>query len=225
LTNIQVARLLVTSPGKAFAALKESPLFALPMWLLILCTAGTLALYYAGVDIAWMQDQMATQAKLNPDQAAAFRISRPVILWGSVIGVVVALMVVQLISALYFLVAGNITNVRYSFRHWFAFSWWVGTPQILGAIPALLILLLTDTSQLDASALNPLSLNELVFHRKLGEPGYSFLTSIGLIHIAVWWLSVVGLKVWSGRSTLFCAVFALLPSVLIYGIWALFAFR
>jgi hypothetical protein len=215
----------VTSPSKAFAALKETPLFALPMWLLILCTAGTLALYYAGVDLAWMQDQMATQAKLSPDQAAAFRISRPVILWGSVIGVVVSLMVVQLISALYFTVAGNITNVRYSFRHWFAFTWWIGTPQILGAIPALLLLLLTDTSQLDASALNPLSLNELVFQRKLGEPGYTFLTSIGLIHIAVWWLSVVGVKVWSGRSTLFCVVFALLPSVLIYGIWALFAFR
>ena len=125
----------------------------------------------------------------------------------------------------FFIVAGNITNVRYSFRHWFAFCWWVATPQILSAIPALLILLLTDTSQLDASALNPLSLNELVFHRGLAEPGYSFLTSIGLIQIAIWWLTVVGVKVWSGRSTLFCTVFALLPSVIIYGLWALVAFR
>ena len=225
MTNLEVARLLVTSPSRAFAALKESPVFALPMWGVIIATGGVIALYYLFVDMAWLADQMATQAKLPAEQAANFKISRGLLLGASLVGVVIALLAIQSVSALYLLIAGNITNVRYSFRHWFAFSWWVSSPQMLGAIPALLILLLGNASQISASALNPLSLNELLFHRGPADPGYNLLTNFGLIHIAIAWLSVLGVRVWSGRSMTFCIVFALLPTVLVYGIWALFAFR
>ena len=73
--------------------------------------------------------------------------------------------------------------------------------------------------------LQPLSLNELVFHRATGTPGYSLLSALGLVQVAALWLTYVGVRVWSGRSTLFCLIFTLLPTVLIYGVWAFFAFR
>jgi hypothetical protein len=225
LSNIELARLLVTSPSALFAALKEKPLFALPMWLVLIGTAGTIGWYYAIVDIAWLQDQMIAAGQVPAAQQEMFRLSRPVVLWPAVIGTVIAMFIVLTLGALYFMLAGSITNVRYSFRHWFAFSWWAATPQILGCIPAALILLLSETTQLDVSALQPLSLNELFFHRTAGQPGHSLLTSFGLLNIIVAWLTVVGIRVWSGRSMLFSLVFALLPTVLIYGIWALFAFR
>jgi hypothetical protein len=225
LSNLELARLLVTSPSRMFAALKEKPLFALPMWLVLVGTAGIIGWYYAIVDIAWMQEQMIAAAQLPPAQQAAFQLSRQVILWTSVIATVIVMFIVLTLGTLYFLVAGNITNVRYSFKHWFAFNWWATTPQILGCIPAALILLLSETNQIDASALQPLSLNELFFHKTASQQGYSLLTSLGLLHILIAWLTVVGVRVWSGRSMLFSLVFALLPTVLIYGIWALIAFR
>jgi hypothetical protein len=225
LSNIQLARLLVTSPSALFAALKEKPLFALPMWLVLIGTAGMIGWYYAIVDIAWLQDQMISSAQVPAAQQEAFKLSRPVLLWTTVIATVIVMFIVVTLGSLYFMLAGAITNVRYSFKHWFAFNWWATSPQILACIPSALILLLTDTNQLDVSALQPLSLNELFFHRTAGQPGYSLLTSFSLLHIVIAWLSVVGVRVWSGRSMSFSLVFALLPTVLIYGIWALFSFR
>jgi hypothetical protein len=35
----------------------------------------------------------------------------------------------------------------------------------------------------------------------------------------------VGVRTWSGRSWLFSCIFALLPYVLIYGIWAFISLR
>jgi hypothetical protein len=227
LNNLQVARLLFTSPSQAFAALKEKPVFALPMWLTLIGTVAITAWYYSKVDIAWMQEQMAIAGNVPAAQREqmAAGISRPILLWGSVIAAPIAIIAITSIGALYFMLAGAITNVRFSFKHWFAFNWWAGSPQIIAFIPSLLILALSSTTQIPQSSLSPLSLNELVFHRAAGTPGYSLLSTLGLVQVAAVWLTYVGLRAWSGRSALFCLIFAILPSVLIYGVWALFAFR
>ena len=224
---MQVARLLFTSPTKAFAALKEKPVFALPMFLMLVGTAVMTAWYYSKVDIAWLMDQTLAAAKLNAQQqqVMASAYTRPVLLWSSTILAPIVTGIVVTIGALYYLIAGNITNVRYSFKHWFAFSWWAGSPQIIAFIPSFLILGLSNTTQIGASALQPLSLNELVFHRPMGSPGYTLLASLGLVHVAAAWLTYIGIRAWSGRSVLFSLVFTLLPTVLIYGVWAFFAFR
>jgi hypothetical protein len=227
LTNLQGARLLLTSPTNAFAKLKENPVFALPMWLTLIGTFVVTTWYYSIVDIEWLRDQMTAAAGIPAGQRSlpASNITRPLLLWGSAIAAPIAVVVITTIGALYFMLAGNVTNVRYSFRHWFAFNWWAASPQIIAFIPSLLILAMSSTAQIHASALQPLSLNELVFHRAMGTPGYSLLSSLGLVQVAAAWLTYIGIRAWSGRSTLFCLVFALLPTVLIYGVWALFAFR
>jgi len=227
LNNLQVARLLFTSPTQAFTALKSKPVFALPMWLILIGTIAITAWYYSKVDIAWMHEQMAVAAKIpaaQQEQMAA-RMTRPTLLWGSVIAAPIVIVAITSIGALYFMLAGAIANVRYSFKHWFAFNWWAGSPQIIAFIPSLLILALSRTTQIQQSSLQPLSLNELFFHRVLGTPGYTLLSSLGLVQVAAAWLAYLGLRAWFGRSPLFCAIVAVLPTVLIYGIWALFAFR
>ena len=218
---------MFTSPSKAFTELKLKPVFALPMWLTLIGTTAMTAWYYSIVDIAWLQDQLLASAKVTAEQQQliAARLSRPVLLWSSTIAAPLVLLLIITIGSLYFMLAGNITNVRNSFRHWFAFNWWAGSPQIIAFIPSFLILALSHTTQISASALQPLSLNELVFHRAAGTPGYSLLSALGLVQVAALWLTYIGVRVWSGRSTLFCLVFTLLPTVLIYGVWALFAFR
>jgi hypothetical protein len=227
MNNLQMTSLLFTSPAQAFSQLKQKPVFALPMWLVLIGTIAVTAWYYSKVDISWFTDQMAAAAKLPAErqQQMAATVTRPILLWSSVIAAPLVLLIIVSISALYFMLAGSLTNVRYSFKHWFAFNWWAASPQIIAIIPSLLILALSSTTQIFPGALQPLSLNELVFHRAMGTPGYNLLSTLGLVQVATVWLTYVGVRAWSGRSVTFSLVFALLPVVLTYSVWALVAFR
>ena len=89
---------------------------------------------------------------------------------------------------------------------------------MLAAIPALLSLATAETSQLDPGVLQPLSLNELFFHRGMGEPGYQLLSNFGVLQALGLALAVIGVHTWSKRSWLFASVFVLLPCVLIFGL-------
>jgi hypothetical protein len=85
---------------------------------------------------------------------------------------------------------------------------------------------LTATSnQVAYEEVSVLSLNELFFNKSVTDKGFTLLSSLTLIHPWAWWLTVVGVRVWSGRSWQFSSVFALAPIVLVYGGWALWAFR
>jgi len=217
---------MFVSPASVFAALKERPIFALPLWLMILGTMALTGWYYGIVDIAWLQDQQLQAANVPAAQREAMaNVPRSVYLLSSMVAAPIAIVVIMTIMALYFMLAGAITNVRYSFKHWFAFNWWASSPGILALIPSFLILATASTTEISPSALQPLSANELIFHVQPGEKGYNFLASVGLVQIVTAVLTVIGVRVWSGRSMLFSAVFGLLPAVLIYGVWALFAFR
>jgi hypothetical protein len=216
---------MFSSPAKAFAAVRDTPVFALPMWLLLLGTLATTAWYYAIVDIAWLQEQQAEMANVPAAQREQMPNVPRAVYIGTAIASPIVLAIFMVIGALYFMLAGAITNVRFSFKQWFAFSWWAASPAIIAFIPSILILATTQTTEIHLGALQPLSLNELIFHRPPDEPGSSFLQALGLVQVVAAWLTVIGVKVWSGRSMLFSVVFGLLPSILIYGVWALFSFR
>src|SRR3954447_25774825 len=70
LNNLQVARLLFTSPTQAFIALREKPVFSLPMLLTLVFGAAVIAAYYSKVDIAWFNDQVLAPAarKMTAEQ-------------------------------------------------------------------------------------------------------------------------------------------------------------
>ncbi|MBX5459944.1 MAG: YIP1 family protein [Steroidobacteraceae bacterium] len=224
--NLELAGLLLTQPRMAFERLREHPRFALPLWLLLIGNAAVVAWYYSAVDLEWFRQMILSGAQLNGQAPqGAMPIARGPILAISVIGSVCAILIIRLIEAGYYTLAGHVTSVQCTFRQWFAFALWVNAPQVLSLIPSFLLLLLGDASRMDPGALQPASLNELFFHRKMQEPGYSLLTSLNLFQVLVWWLTVLGVKVWSGRSVLFSAVFGLLPAVLVIGIWAAFSFR
>jgi hypothetical protein len=65
----------------------------------------------------------------------------------------------------------------------------------------------------------------LFFHKSMNERGFALLSSLTVIHPWVWWLSVLGVRVWSGKSWLFSSLFALTPIVIMYGGWAAWAFK
>ncbi len=160
--------------------------------------------------------QMSEEQRAKAVEAA----SRSFMLGSSVIGAGVVIVARILLEALYYSLAGKVTNVERSFRHWLALAAWTAWPALLGVLASAAVLLAADTNQLGLNDLAVLSLNELFFHVPMGDKGNTLLTTLTLLHPWMWWLSALGVRIWTGRSWVFSVIFALLPVALGYGIWA-----
>ncbi|HEU4592981.1 MAG TPA: YIP1 family protein [Steroidobacteraceae bacterium] len=228
MNNVALSVALATAPSSAFAELRERPRFWFPLLLVVICTAGMAWWYYSIVDIDWLKDVMfSNNPGLQPEQRAAAMgmVTRTTLLWGSVVGTVIAVPVFFLLQALLLLLAAKITRVALGLKHWFALACWSSLPALIGLVVAAILLILSDTTQIAPGVLQPLSINELLVHRPMGSPGQGFLDAVGIPGLLAWALMIIGVHTWSQRSWLFSAAFVMIPIVVIYGIWAFFAFR
>ncbi|HWL62787.1 MAG TPA: YIP1 family protein [Steroidobacteraceae bacterium] len=234
MNNLGIFQALIFEPRRGFGELDARPRFWWPLLLLVLLQGGIALWYVLFVDIEWLVDQQVRASSLGANMTdaeiatmgrnAAGQVGVRAALGAVIAGIALPLML--LISALYLLLATKVTGVERSFRHWFALSAWSTLPVMLvGTLLAALALLTASNNQVSQAALQPLSLNELVFHREAGEPGYSLFSSVNLFQLFTVYLTAMGLKVWTVRSWTYCIIVAALPFVLVYGIWAFFALR
>lgn len=230
--NLGLVSALLFEPRKAFAEIETRPRYLFPLLLILLGTIGMAVWYQAKVDIEWLTDlqlhnnpltkslkEDVIQARVKAAGAAnpAVRLVATAILGSLVVTIIL------LLSAGYNALAGKVTNVQRSFRQWLALTCWTGLPVVLTVIPAAITLLTATTRQLEPVAMQPLSVNALFLDLPISDPGYSLFTSLTLPTLLTLYLAAVGVKLWSGRSWLFSAIFVALPSILIYGIWAFIA--
>lgn len=231
--NWAMLQALAFEPRKAFLEIAERPRFLFPLLLLILSTAGLSLWYTSVVDMEWLVDRQLRSGALGrqltevqiEQQVAAVAGRRGLQSTVGTLGSAFGVLLITLLGAVYYVLAGKVTNVERSFRQWLALNCWSSLPTVLGVIPAAFVLLSADTTQIPQDALQPLSLNALFFHLAPGDPGFALLSSLSLLQFLALYLAALGVKVWSGRSWLFSLVFAGLPFVLVYGLWAFFALR
>ena len=123
MNNLTLAVALATAPSSAFVELRERPRFWFPLLLVVLATAGLTYWYYSIVDIEWLKETMFSS---NPDllalpedkrAMAMSMFSRNTLLWSAVVSTCIALPIVLLLEALYFLVAAKVTKLPLGFRH------------------------------------------------------------------------------------------------------------
>jgi hypothetical protein len=233
MNNIGVLQALVFEPRKAFVELDGKPRYWWPLLLVAFASAAMTFWYLSIVDFAWVTDQQIRNSSFTQNMTDA-EIDRMVDAaverrgLQKVLGTAGTFVVVPLllfITALYYLLAGKITGVQRSLRHWMSLSAWSAMPTLLAVILGCVMLATTTTTQIGQEALQPLSLNALIFHRNAGDPGYTLLSSLNLLQLVSLWIAAFGVKVWSGRSWLFSIIFTALPLVLIFGIWAFFSLR
>ncbi len=232
MSNWEILQALVFEPRKAFAEIAERPKFWFPLLVLVIAGLVTAVWYASIVDLAWSTDRdmhhSALARTLTEDQIAqraqVAAGHRGLIVSIAVLGVAIGVPFVMVITTLYNLLVGKMFGFERSFRQWFSFCSWTGLPSALTAIPVALVLATTETTQIGQEVLQPLSLNALFFHRAVGEPGFSLLNGLNLVQFVTLYLSVVGIKAWSGRSWLFSILFIAVPWLLIYGIWARVSF-
>ncbi len=219
---------LILNPTTAFQSLKEKPSFWFPLIVISVLTAATFVWFYSIVDFAWLRDQILSSGSQYEKMTAAQReqasgmVSKNVMMWSTVIGAVVALPIFRLLEALYYLLVGKLTRLEVTFKQWFALACWSGFPAILAVALMWVVILLRTNGQITPDALSILSLNELIFHVPLGHKWHSLLSSVTILNPYVWWLTIVGVKVFTQRSTTYSAVMVIMPLVLIYAGWATF---
>ena len=233
MNNFAVLQALAFEPRRAFAELDARPRYWWPLLLVALTSAAVAAWYASVVDLEWLTDaqlrgssftQNMTEAEIERmSRAAAGQRGTQVVIGTLSTAIITGLVIV--ISALYYSLAGKITGVERSFRHWMAMSAWTATPTVLAMLLTAVVLLTASGNQISQEALQPLSLNALLFHREPGDPGYTLFNSINLLQFVSLYLAALGVKLWSGRSWLFGIVFTALPYVILYGIWAYFSLR
>jgi hypothetical protein len=231
MNNLALSASLATAPSSAFEELRERPRFWFPLLLLVASTAAIVYWYYSMVDMEWLKDAMfsndpSMQKLPEAERATAMSmLSRNTMLWGSVISAIFILPIFFLLQSLYLLLAAKVTKLPQGFKHWFALSCWSALPLLLSTVVAALLLIISDTTQVSPSVMQPLSINELVLQRPMGSPGYTLFESLSIPSVLGWILMIIGVRVWSQRSWTFSAIFIVLPLVILYGIWSAFAFR
>lgn len=228
MNNLSLASALLFEPRKAFTDLAQRPRFWFPLLTLLVCTLTVTIWYQSVVDSGWLIDKQMraydTAHRLTEEQIAE-RVRmvsehRGLQVAATAAATAIFLPALLLLVGLYYSLAGKITNVDRGFKQWFALACWSTLPTLLTVIPAAIVLFTATTTQIEPADMQPLSLNALVFHRAMAEPGYSLLSSVQLTQFLSLYLAALGVKVWSGKSWLFGIVFTALPFVLVYGIWA-----
>jgi hypothetical protein len=80
---------------------------------------------------------------------------------------------------------------------------------------------MANSNQVSLESLDVFSLNSLLVHASPGDPWFRWATSLRLLAIWSLVLLIMGFSRWTGASMAKSTVIAVLPTVLIFGIWAL----
>jgi hypothetical protein len=213
---------VILEPTPTFARLKGKTSAWLPLLVLIVLSLAIMYWWVTTVDFGWLREHMlSAEGTAKPEQRAAMeRFLTPTsMLWSSSIGAVVGTLAALAVSALYYLIASKVMGVDIGYGKWFGFSVWTSVPRLL-TLPLSALQIVTSHGRLAPEDLNMVSLNYLMFHLPLSHPWASLLGSLDLSSLWSIVLAVIGLKAWTGRSTGTCVLVALLPYVIVYGLWA-----
>lgn len=211
---------LLASPRSAFASLDNETRFWFPLLLNAMITIGAVAAYFAVVDLSWLANHLNTVNVPNLPDAPPPMAGSSIAAF-SLASISTTALLGKPIAALFYLLVGRLMNLSWRFGQWLTLWCWAMLPGALAYVAALVALFLSPARQLTLQEANVLSFNELLVHAEPGDSGYSLLTSLTILDPWLWMLAIVGLRVWSQRSWLFCTLFILFPWLVIYGVWLL----
>lgn len=222
---------IIASPGKAFDQIRQHTSWL--WWALLSNVLLSLAVYiyfYSWVDFPWLVEETIRSVPAENRAEAADQIRKfmtpGISLMISVAFVLVFSLVIYLLQAVYLHLVNKVTaGAAISFGQWFSFSAWVNFVGIFASISSFVVILMAPNNQLPSTDLQPLSLNALVLHAQPGETWAAWATALSLISLWVVFLTAAGFKRWTGVSSAKSWLIALLPWVLVFGIWAAFNLR
>jgi len=220
---------IVAAPGKALDEIKlHTSWLWWPLLIAMLLASGMMIYYYSWVDFPWLVEETIRQvpAEDRAESADAIRkfMSVGTSTWTTVIAIVVMSFIVYTIQATYLHLANKLTTgAEIGFGQWFSFSVWTAFVGVFGALAAFVVIFMADSNQLATQDLQVLSLNSLLVHASAGDPLFTWASSLTLINFWTLFLMSIGYARWTGASIVKSTIIAILPWVLIFGVWGLMA--
>lgn len=218
---------IVASPGKAFDEIKQHTAWLWwPLLINLLLASGLFIYYYGWVDFPWLIDETIRQVPVEnrAESADAIRnFMKPgSMTWTTVITIVVVSFIIYTLQATYLHLANKLTTgADIGFGKWFSFGVWTGFVGVFGTLAGFAMILMADNNQLTTQSLAVLSMNSLIVHAPAGDPWFTWASSLTLVNFWTMFLLSIGYARWTGASIVKSSIVALLPWVLIFGIWAL----
>ena len=213
LTNI------FTSPGEAFAAIKERPSPWLPLAAILLGYCAVSFLYLNAVDLPWLMDQQLQQAGSDlTDEQRAQTVEAAAQIPSTVYAAIgagascFAILIVFALVALYYTGVSFATNNGIKYKQWFALIAWCSLPIVFGLLAAIVFVLVSDVRFVAQESLNPLSFGNLLSIDPAGTPTLQRVL-LSLDPTTIWSLvlSVFGYQAFTQRSTVHSALVVLAP--------------
>ncbi len=214
-------------PSKVFAELKEKPTFVQPLILISVAMVAMTAMYFMKVDSAWFIDHalLAGGKEMSAAEMAQAKSFMPGAKMMGIISAVttpIGILIVTLLMALYYFVAGKVTGSATGFKHGMSLASWSSMPMLLGAIVALVgVLLMSPQTSMESLMLT--NLDPLLLQLPIDSPWKRLASSFSLLNFWSIFLTVTGWKIWGKTSWAEAITVAIIPSVLIYGAMALWA--
>jgi hypothetical protein len=223
---------IYTSPSKAFNAIEDAKGWS---WLAFICiataTAASLFVFYNTVDLQFLINEQVAAASVDAtigEQKVirqAIEQNAPNQIWFGMLGGVLGLIIMNALMALYYMLIAKLDpNSQHSYGAWYGFSLWTMMPVVISSLGTIALVLMASTDQISQQAVfNYASINQLILGFEAGDSFYTLLESISLFTLWGIGLAMVGLKCWTHFSTNKALLFAALPSIIIFAIWALIA--
>lgn len=221
---------IFAAPTMAFRNLRERPMIWLPLLVMFVVWVALWVWYFNAVDFAWMKAQIVAQetAKVDPQQreatAQAIAGMKPgAFIFLSTVSVGVIQIGISLLLAVYLLVVGAVYDDKYRFPHWFSLAIWSLMPALVTVLAMAVNFMVGGTNQVAPDKLNPLTLNNLLFHVGPDSRFKGLVDGLDLTIVWSWALLVIGYRNWTSRSWVASALVVLSPVVIIYGAWICWA--
>ncbi|MBQ5949406.1 YIP1 family protein [Massilia sp. ST3] len=221
-TPLSIMSGMFFDPSTAFDRLRARTSSWLPLIAVTLGTALVYWWYYQTVDFGWLVDHtLAANPDFTDEQRESTRsMMTPAFITNSSLA---ATLIVTPISfavfAIYYSIVGKITDTGLRYRDWFAFCVWTSVPRLL-LLPLMAFQILTSDGRVAPEDLSMVSINTLFLQLPNSHPWAGFAAGLDLSVLWSCVLAVLGLRVWTGRSTGACIALCLLPLAIVYGGWA-----
>ena len=210
---------MLYEPTATFERLEARPNGWLPTLALMLSTAALTLWYFSIVDFPWLLDQMLAVMKPEEREAAIKVLSRTTMQVTSLVSALVMLPVFFAFMGIYLMIVSKAMSHGMSFGKSFALAAWSSVPGILLLPLGAMQILMASNGQLSFSELNPVSLNQLVFHYDMSHPLATLMDTLNLTTFWSMFLLVVGFQVWAKAKRSTAILVVLIPYVVIYGGW------
>lgn len=214
---------IIVDPFQAFERIEGRSHWPWPVGMLCMAVVAAWSIYYARVDIPWLQDVLLADTGVSdPREMEAARLLMGRTLLGAVTIATSLLLALatMLLGACYLALVARLHASRRPFTRWLAFAAWLAVPDVAVLVLMAIRLLAGGAAQLLPDQANPLSLAQIL---GLGT-GSPWLSLGGVLGVQTLWktgLCAVGLRRWVGIAWPRALVFAAAPALLFYGGWAL----